>query len=214
MPTRGRCDYAAQAVECFLAQTYENRELVILDDFDMPSFQKGISHPLIRYYQTENIVFNIPVKRNRVNWLANGEYIIHFDSDDYSHPDRIAQQVEHLESSGKAAVGFHTLLFHEPSTGLNFEYRARTNYALGTSLCYRKWWWELNKFPENKPVGSDNHFVFAASAAKQLECVPGGSMIVARIHDDNTSKKHNRGTQYVAVGSERLPEGFLVGAAV
>lgn len=214
MPCRGRVEYSRLAVESFLSQTYQNRELVILDDFDKPGFPNGIAHPLIRYYQTENIVFNIPTKRNRVNWLAKGEIICHFDSDDFSAPDRMAQQVAHLEASGKAVVGYHKLLFHESSTGLVFEYHARTNYALGTSLCYRKWWWELNKFPDNVPVGSDNRFVFTADRAKQLECVEGGSMIVARIHADNTSKKHNRGTQYRPVGLERLPEGFLVGAAV
>ena len=38
MPTRSRPALSRAALNCFLAQTYEPRELVILDDDDDPSF--------------------------------------------------------------------------------------------------------------------------------------------------------------------------------
>lgn len=211
MPTRGRCDYAAQAVECFHKQSYPNRELVILDDFDTPSFPNGITHPLIRYYQTENIVFNIPVKRNRVNALAKGEILLHIDSDDFSAPTRMAEQVQRLQDSRKAVTGYHDLLFIDEARNGLYEYRSGPHYACGSSLCYRKWFWELHKFPESKPVGSDNHFVRAARDAGQLDSIPGGSLLVARIHDGNTSRKANRGANYHPVPHDRLPVEFRIG---
>ena len=38
MPTRGRQAYAIDAVSCFRCQTYPDKELIILDDADNPSF--------------------------------------------------------------------------------------------------------------------------------------------------------------------------------
>src|SRR6185503_427098 len=130
MPTRGRVALARLAVDCFLSQTYSDKELVILDDYDEPSFPDGITHPLVRYFRTENIRYQIPIKRNRVNALANGAVIFHLDSDDWSAPDRMALQVSRLEMTGKAMTGFHTLLFHEEQTGQAWKYTGRPAYAL------------------------------------------------------------------------------------
>ena len=211
MPTRGRRELVRYAVECFHSQTYQNRELVILDDADDPSFPDGLVHPAVRYFR-EPERFTIPIKRNHVNALARGEVLIHFDSDDWSDPTRMAQQVARLEETGKAVTGYQTLFFYDPETGQSFEYRSKSNYALGTSLCYYKWWWEASKFNEGRPVGSDNYFVYAADRAKQLDPIPGGRMIVARIHADNTSKGKGHGPQFVPV--KELPAGFLASMEV
>ncbi len=208
MPTRGRPEYAAMAVECFLSQTWENKELVILDDFDTPSFPKRVEHPLIRYYQTENIVFNIPVKRNRVNALAQGEIIWHLDSDDWSSPDRMAEQVARLDESGKAVTGYYRLLFHRDSDGTAYEYFGHKGYVCGTSLCYRKDFWEQQRFIENKFTGSDNHFVRAARDASQLDAVIGGPSLVARIHPGNTNHRHKLGPEFHSVDPVAIPPKF------
>lgn len=208
MPTRGRCEYAAHAVESFFAQVYPDKELVIADDGDDPSFPNGITGDGIRYYcSSVSLRFQIPAKRNQCNTLAQGEIIVHWDSDDWSTPERIAYQVARLEESGKAVTGFNTLLFHEPSSGRNFEYRSNSSYACGSSLMYRKSWWTSHPFMESKPIASDNPFVYAAARAKELDTVIGERMLIARIHDGNTSPKARRGPNYVEV-FEALPEAF------
>ena len=207
MPTRGRCEMAAQAVECFLSQSYPVKELVILDDFDTPSFPNGIAHPLIRYYQTENIVFNIPTKRNRVNGLAHGDYIFHVDSDDWSAPNRMAEQVQRLEETGLAVTGYNEMLFIDEERNIVLEYRIGRRYACGSSLCYLKSWWEHHKFPEKEFTGSDNRFVRAALESNQLDCVAGGGSLVARIHQGNTNRRE-RGANYHAADASRIPADF------
>lgn len=213
MPTRGRPEYARLAVECFHAQAYQNRELVILDDTDDPSFPDGVIHPAIRYFREPQRT--IPEKRNRVNGLATGDLICHFDSDDWSDPQRMEQQVALLLESGKAVTGYHTLLFHDDTTGRAYEYRSDGIYALGTSLCYFKWWWELNRFNERKPIGSDNWFVRAAQQARQIHSVHGERMMVARIHPDSTNKNRrlgqSRGMGFYEVSRDRLPVEFPAG---
>lgn len=207
LPTRGRAELARLAVDCFLSQTYHEKELVILDDFDTPSFPNGITHPLIRYYQTENIIFNIPVKRNRVNALAKGECIFHVDSDDWSAPNRMGDQVHRLEQTGLAVTGYHEMLFIDEERGKVFEYRIKPHYVCGSSLAYLKSFWERNKFPESSTTGSDNRFVRAAREQNQLDCVPGLQSLVARIHSGNTNRAARK-DNYYEVSPDRIPAGF------
>jgi len=215
MPTRGRQEYAKQAVEVFLSQTYADKELVILDDGDEPSFPGGMEtfddpfDDRIRYYcGSVTLRYQIPAKRNMVNKLAQGEIIWHLDSDDWSAPTRMADQVARLQETGKAVTGYHDLLFYRESDGAAFEYHSSRAWACGSSLCYLKSFWQLNHFPENKATGSDNHFVRAARDAGELDAIPGGQNLVARIHADNTSKKERLGPEYRPIEPTRIPHGF------
>ncbi len=212
MPTRGRVALAKLALECFLAQTYENRELIVLDDFDDISFPDGIEHPLVRYHRLSYLVgtgINIPMKRNKVNALA-GDIICHWDSDDHSEPGRIAQQLKLMEESGKAVVGYHSMLFFDERRNEVARYVAPQNvYALGTSLLYRREFWEAHPFIEGRFTGSDTDFVRFARDAKQLATIDGGQMMVARCHDGNTGPKNIRKPGFVAASLSELPQGFL-----
>ncbi len=211
MPTRGRQALAKLAVECFLSQTHADRDLVILDDHDDPSFPFGYDHPLIRYYALDYTVgkLNIPQKRNWVNGLAKGQTICHWDSDDYSAPTRLEQQMQLMETSGKQVVGYSSMFFYDEASDRAFHWEsARNIYALGTSLVYRKEFWQAHPYIEGYFVGSDNMFVKAALNAGQLVSVHAGPMMVARVHANNTSEKRLRDPGYHPVPLERLPVEF------
>src|SRR5438128_1089434 len=109
MPTRGRREWAAQAVQCFLSQTWPDKELLILDDTDDASFPHaaGIPFPFFSNHAGPPIMYfrrserwSIGRKRNELARIASGEAICHFDDDDWAAPDRIATQVRLLEESG------------------------------------------------------------------------------------------------------------------
>src|SRR5262245_40359289 len=88
LPTRGRHDLATQAVECFASQTYPDKELIIVDDADDPSFRYGILRP-DSLYVTSIERLNIAAKRQLCCEYTTGDVIAHFDSDDYSDPRRL-----------------------------------------------------------------------------------------------------------------------------
>ena len=192
MPTRGRQDWALSALQSFLSQDYTDRELVILDDEDEPSFREPERLPQgqVRYVRGARPE-TLAVKRNIVNDLAHGDLICHYDSDDWSDRARISHQVAVLQKRGNAVTGFNRLLFYEPSTGKVARYIGNSNYACGSSLLYRKSFWAANPFrrPE-KPVteyGSDNIFVRAAQKANEIVATGDHGLMVARIHPGNTS---------------------------
>ncbi len=190
MPTRGRPEWALQAVECFLAQDYPAKELIILDDTEELSFPLGIANPQVRYELHSNRL-TISEKRNRLCELTSGEIICHFDSDDWSAPSRITEQVALLETSGKAVVGYCTMPFWDEQTQKPYIYRCNPNtWAVGTSLCFQKSWWETHRFSESKYQREDNGFSNDARNAREIITVPCDGKMVARIHSDNTVPKH------------------------
>jgi glycosyltransferase involved in cell wall biosynthesis len=181
----------AQAIRCVEYQTYESKEL-------------------IKYENAGDRT--IGALRNAANALASGEIICHFDSDDWSHPNRVSEQVALLIASGADAVGMNEMLFwrekmaevHDflnrfpvksvPLTQEAWLYsHPRTDRALGTSLCYWRKTWEAKPFadaPENRD-GSSEYFhwfrelkVLAISSCVALSSITQPRMI-ARIHGAN-----------------------------
>src|SRR5678816_1554718 len=112
MPTRGRAEWARKAVECFQSQTWPDRELVIVDDADCPSFAEPPEGEGIRYHQMFRQM-TIGAKRNIAVSRAAGDIIIHFDDDDWSAPERMEDQVTRLVASGVGLTGYHSMIFED-----------------------------------------------------------------------------------------------------
>ena len=210
MPTRGRREWAFDAVMCYVHQTYPAKELLILDDEDDPSFPDPSFLPSgqsIRYIRGPKL--NIPKKRNKLATIAEGELICHFDSDDWQHPDRIRQQVEFLEASGKSIVGFHSLLFARGQEA--WRYKGEENAPCGSSFLYTKALWAEIKFPETVPIGSDMRLGRHASKIHKLKSCDVGELLVMRVHQFNSSPKQVQDrTHYRPIPWTDLPELFRV----
>jgi hypothetical protein len=101
--------------------------------------------------------------------------------------------MERLQSSGKAVTGYSSMRFHDGIT--RWKYHGLSNYALGTSLCYRKEYWRVNKFP-SLHVGEDNSFVHAAASAGQLVSVDAGDLMWASVHAGNSSPRRMSGDSW------------------
>jgi glycosyltransferase involved in cell wall biosynthesis len=134
---------------------------------------------------------SIGEKRNFGCERANGEIICHWDDDDWSGPARIDTQCSHLFSAdqsrtSKTVAGFHSLRFTDGERW--WQYIGTKNYALGTSLCYRKDWWAKHPFRQIQ-VAEDNHFVAEAHASRQLVTADAGDLMYATIHPGNTSPR-------------------------
>jgi len=183
MPTRGRPQFALRALECFLSQTWPNKELVILDDQDAPSFPDGIVAPGI-YYERLKRRYSIGAKRNMCCSRASGDILIHWDDDDECAPERMADQVARLQTSAIGFTGYHSMIF-EDGQGRRWKYRNHVHYALGTSFCYTREFWETHPFPDVNR-SEDNAIVNKISG---FPSVDAGEMIIARIHSGNTSEK-------------------------
>jgi glycosyltransferase involved in cell wall biosynthesis len=127
---------------------------------------------------------SLGAKRNLACEMACGEYIAHWDDDDWSHPDRLALQL----AGNPVVTGFRQMLFWDETTKRALLYRGSPMYVLGTSLLFRRTWWEANRF---RPidVGEDNAFVRAAARAGVLKPMEGQGLMVATNHAHGTSPR-------------------------
>ena len=210
MPTANRRQFVPQAIDCFLSQTYEHKELWIADDGEDPVVDLIPDDERIHYAGFAGRM-TIPEKRNLVNSLTAGSVIIHWDDDDWSAPERMESQVLQLEESRKNLIGYHALAFWDVRTSTAYWYGGVAHhYICGTSMCYRREFWDHNPFDESKPVASDNWFCRAARIRNDLWSCDGGQMMVARLHDGRTnSHDHSLGNrQFKEIGLDKLHEGF------
>lgn len=208
MPTRGRPDYAPMAVAAFQAQTYEPRQLLILDDADDPSFPTApMGDSRIRYLRNRSRL-SIPAKRNQCCMVAQGEIVATWDDDDWSDPQRLNHQVDLLRSSGKSVTGYSTCLFINEQ-GHWGRWRNNTGfvYAIGTSLTYWKSWWEHHRFREELAIGEDSAFIVEANDYDEVVTAEGRGMIVGRVHSRCTSPKAFE--SYDPIDNSSIPALFL-----
>jgi hypothetical protein len=206
MLTADRHELARRAVQCFRAQTYPAKRLVIYDTSkaagEIVRYRGHFQHVVIGGSQQ-----TIGELRNAANAFADPrEVIVHWDSDDWSHPNRIAEQVALLQSSGADAVGYNEMLFWrvrveskvgEIDPGAAWLY---TGSILGTSLCYWRKTWERVPFRaqranpmHDKGVGEDHDFLLDLHAAgmRSVDVNPMYPRMIARIHGSNTSNAYN-----------------------
>ena len=180
MLTRDRPAMTARAVESFRRQTYENKDLLILDSGGEGESFDDDAADIWHAWHPEFAMKTIGELRNQA--IAMGgvaselDIIAHFDSDDLSHPNRLAEQVALLQSSGADCVGYNEMIFWQsPATVENWKERAASgesqiglawlysnhippNYVLGTSLCYWRKAWEAHPFDDINQ-GEDMRFV-------------------------------------------------------
>ena len=102
-------EYIGEAVNSILRQTYQNFELLIIDDYSTDrtlDICRGFTDPRIRIFEKTNEPKFLPASRNIGVDLARGEYIIFQDADDLSDPRRIELQLtKALENPGGRIVG-------------------------------------------------------------------------------------------------------------
>jgi len=182
--TRNRRTWLPQAIQCFLAQTYRPLELLIVADGEdvrdlVPNDQR------IRLIHIDRTM-HIGDKRNFGCQHARGEVIVHWDDDEFCAPNRVTDQVSRLVESGKSVTGYNSMRFTD---GTNWwQYQGAADYALGTSLCYRKSYWEENKFPSMQ-IGEDLIFSNMAAFNREFIVADAGDLMHATIHSQNTSPR-------------------------
>lgn len=210
MPTYDRRGLVELALRCYQRQDWPEKELIVLDDGSDPieDLCKGI--PGVTYARHHGDKLLLGTKRNLCCEMARGEVICHFDDDDWSAPTRITDQVTRLLESGKAMTGYWSMYFWSELLGKAFFYdEGGPNYAVGTSMCYRRDWWKDHRF-RDVAKAEDNFAVFAARDAYQLICAPADQLMVAVSHRRCTSNPNRLGQNcWPEVPKEKLNPQFF-----
>lgn len=105
IPVYNRQNFILTAVDSVLSQTYQNFELIIIDDgsTDRTSEKvKSVNDPRIRYSYQKN---QGPASaRNKGITLSRSVYTAFLDSDDRWLPEKLARQVDFMEKHDQAMI--------------------------------------------------------------------------------------------------------------
>jgi glycosyltransferase involved in cell wall biosynthesis len=210
MPTCNRRRFIPQAIRRFLRQDYPNLELVVVDDGAESVADCMPEHPRIRYFRLDQKL-TVGAKRNFACRQARGEFIAHWDDDDWYADSRVGAQLKALLASSADVCGSSRMYFYAPATEQAWEYcysAPGPAWVGGTTLVYRKQAWERGPFPDLQ-VGEDSHFV-CYGGGKTICDLAEAELCVAVVHAGNTSCKDTAGAFWRQQPGERIER--LLGA--
>jgi glycosyltransferase involved in cell wall biosynthesis len=144
IPTHNRCEMTCEAIESALAQTFDQCEVVVVDDGSTDGTTKALRRIFgsrIVLHQSEHS--GVSRARNIGIKLSSGDYIRFLDSDDKLPVESIERQVQDTRKLGpkEVAVGLATELGKPEFFGTNhnladqeFEGHLSEHLILGTSM--------------------------------------------------------------------------------
>jgi glycosyltransferase involved in cell wall biosynthesis len=191
-------------VESALAQTWQNTEVVVVDDAsgdDTPDRLREIDDPRLRVIvQPENR--GVAAARNAGIAAARGDMIAFLDSDDVWRPEKIARQARALAAApahvGLCQCGSETMardggtIIHRPEAGGRmFVALLRQNVLHGggsTVMVRREVTEAIGGFDEGLPAAEDWEFFQRAARLFDVTCVPEP---LAVIRDDTPGPRRS-----------------------
>jgi hypothetical protein len=220
MLANGRPEMVARAVRSFHEQEYPEKQLVIWNTGARGDFDEYEADDVVVAWSSEP--GSIGVLRNRANQLAidlfhdEVEIFAHWDSDDWSHPRRLAEQVELLDATRADLVGYRECLFFDSTAGLARMEAGTIRAArpdefvgeawiyrngnpagpIGSSFLYPRATWERTPFPD-RHAGEDTLWllklrgkVHGVPSTWSFRGLPDhGPRMICSIHGANTSSK-------------------------
>lgn len=206
----GREAMTCRAIASFRAQTYEAKRLLIWDTGEKPKQLPKDESGVLHCYPTPGD-WTIGALRNQANhaaFLMGTDLIAHWDSDDWSHPRRLEEQVALLEATGKQCVGYRELLFWDtrpisvddprcisafqaiPGSSVETQNNEAWLYrnddprwAAGASFLYRRELWERQPFDD--APHEDQRWWLTPLVSSQ--CV-GTSALISPLDADDTPR--------------------------
>jgi len=200
MPVYNRERYLRTAIDSVLSQSYEDFELLVLDDGSTdgtPEILANLTDPRVRIVRNDSNQ-GIPAARNRGLDLARGEFLAFLDSDDVAHRHRLARQLRFLGRNPDHAVvgswarkidavGRRKRVLRRPLTWnrirsrLLFMGTLRTPSVLGRTAVLRGY-----RFRSEFPVCSDTEFWSRVVLDHRCANLPE-PLICYRKHDGNVT---------------------------
>jgi glycosyltransferase involved in cell wall biosynthesis len=121
IPVYNAAKYIADTVQSVLAQTYENFEVLIVDDGSTDNsieICQQLTDPRIRIIRQTNR--GVSSARNTGIRNAKGDYLAFIDGDDLWLPEKLEKHVQHLDTSSNVGVSYCSSAFiDEAGTPLN-----------------------------------------------------------------------------------------------
>lgn len=193
--TRNRVKQLHIVINCFLEQTYPNKELIIVyeddDDAtckfasDFKGEGKGNGKGDIRFFcvPVEPIKQTLGWLRNYSVSVAEGVFVMQWDDDDWFHCRRIGVMYESLIRSGKLACFLNQWIIWDKTDGK--AYLSVTRMWEGSILTYKSVVQKLGGYGMKKR-GEDTCLIMKLMRLGGCAVISNPQLYIYVIHGDNT----------------------------
>lgn len=199
-PTRNRHGFLSDMIAMFLAQTYPNKELIIIDDSPFPFPGVDSLPPSVNYQfiHTKNPL-SIGHKRNLAVSLSNGEYIAFMDDDDFHGKKRLSLQMNTILRTKCDVLTPKKIFFNDVTKPVRscsvftisskFTKTVFWNGYITPCMIFKKNLFKFNKF-RNVSLGEDSLFIKDLLRIKKIRIcshsILSPSHFMYSIHQSNT----------------------------
>jgi hypothetical protein len=206
LPTYNRSAFIPRAIDYYLRQDYQEKELIILDDSPAPIHQLIPEDPSIRYIHLDERL-TLGAKLNKGCEYARGNLIANWDDDDWYAPHRLSYQVKAIRETGASVCGINKLYYFDLIRRKSFLYSYPDHLKVwlsGSSLCFTK---EINKkHPfEDITVGVDGKFIWSLPS-DCLHVLEDPTFSVHLIHQQNVSPKKTETQWWKPIPAKKLQQ--------
>jgi glycosyltransferase involved in cell wall biosynthesis len=211
IPTFGRADFLKNAINSALNQSYQNVEIIVVDDNGKGSVNQIKTQETINKFSNSQLHYEIlPYNQGGSNArnvgasLAKGEYICFLDDDDEFLEKKVELQMNSLRNCGDEYVACYcSHIRHFVETGIQKEYIAdyegnisipvlkfSVDACSGSSLLlYHHVFDKLNGFSVNLPRFQDYEFLTRLSFEGMISLVKEPSVII-NVHSGSNRLKN------------------------
>lgn len=192
MATKNRQAFVEKSVEYFLAQTWPNKELIVVEDGPFAGSKQDYwsSLPECVKYILEGSS-TIGAKRNKGIKHSSGEFIAVWDDDEWQSPNRLAlQYTAFAHNEDKWLTGIYRPIFGVLSTRKLYiwnGHRPSKAWCSGSTIMFRRKLFERVRYPSLN-VGEDTQFITDVPQELIYQMEYSG-FNVSYIHDGNTVSK-------------------------
>jgi len=194
--------YLADAIRSVFAQTYQDWELLLIDDGSSDSsleIARSISDPRVRVI-SDGKNKKLAARLNEVTRLASHDYIARMDADDLMPSKRIEQQLKILnDNKNFDLVSCGTYSIGNDNSLKGYRGKAEASYTfdglltkaqlfLHAGLVARKTWYERNRYDESLSVGQDTELWLRAAKSGDFNAISIAEPLYMYREDGNVTK--------------------------
>lgn len=183
--TKNHLNLVLRSIDCFLKQTYQNKELVITYETNNPNI--SLFHFFTKNYPEIKLIElpDTPKKplgelRNLSIEKSSGKYFMQWDDDDWFHPERIEYQVAQLDEKHQANILNRWIMFDGMT---NLAYVAFKRKWEGSILCSKEIFMKSPKY-SCIPKGEDTDFI--NSIIPYIKELDNPKLYIYIFHNNNT----------------------------
>lgn len=194
MTSYNREKYIAEAIESVLASTYENFELIIVDDCSVDKTVSiarafGLKDKRIRLYVNEKNLGDYP-NRNQATSYAHGEFLMFVDSDDKLLESGMESCIKTMKLFPQSSFGIYYLNSKEPAFLLDSNDAIRKHFfeksfltvGPGGTIIKRSFFEKINRYPTKYGPANDMYFNLKAVCSTPVVLLPF-DFFFYRMHD-------------------------------